>query len=69
MTIADILKRAREGKNVPVPPLAEAVGLSVNGLYAVCRRGEVETIRIGNRVLIPGREALRILGAGETAAA
>ena len=68
-TMNQILERARQGKNVKVPPLAEAVGLSVNGFYAACRRGEIETVRIGRAVMVPGREALRLLSANEASAA
>ena len=69
MTTTDLLKRAREGKNVKVPPLAEATGLSLNGFYAAVRRGEIEAVRIGRAVVIPGREALRLLSAEERPAA
>ena len=69
MTTTDLLKRAREGKNVKVPPLAEAAGLSLNGFYAAIRRGEIEAVRIGRAVVIPGREALRLLSADERPAA
>lgn len=68
-TMNEILERARQGKNVKVPPLAEAVGLSVNGFYAACRRGEIETVRIGRAVMVPGHEALRLLSASQAVAA
>lgn len=69
MTTIDILERARAGKNVKVPPLAEAVGLSVNGFYAAVRRGDIEAIRVGRAVMVPGREALRLLSAEQRPAA
>ncbi|TXM66899.1 excisionase [Methylobacterium sp. WL12] len=68
-TITEILERARAGKNVKVPPLAEAVGLSVNGFYAAVRRGDIEAIRVGRAVMVPGREALRLLSAEQRPAA
>jgi hypothetical protein len=69
MTTADLLKRAREGNNVKVRPLAEAVGLSLNSFYAACRRGEIQTVRVGRAITVPGREALRLLSANEASAA
>lgn len=65
MTTSDLLARAREGKNVKVPPLAEAVGLSTNGFYAAVRRGDIDAIRVGRAVMVPGREVLRLLNAEE----
>jgi hypothetical protein len=57
-----VLDRALAGKNVKVRPLAEAVGMSVNGLHLACRRGDVKTITIGSSIFVPASEVLRLLG-------
>lgn len=51
---------ARAG--VQGPPLAKALGLSKNGFYAAVKRGEIRSVRIGRRVIIPADEARRLLG-------
>lgn len=69
MTTAELLQRAREGKNVKAPPLAEAVGMSLPGFYAAIRRNQVAAVRVGRAVMIPSHEVLRLLGAEERPAA
>lgn len=68
-TVAEILKRAREGKNLKVPPVADAIGLSANGIYTAIRRGDIASVRVGKAIMIPGREVLRLLAADERPAA
>ena len=50
------------GRPVKVPPLADALNLSRNGLYLAVRRGEVASIKIGCAIRVPAREAARLLG-------
>ena len=58
-----VLQRAKNGLNVKVPDLAAVVGMSTNGFYAATRCGNIRSVRVGRAVLIPGDEALRLLGA------
>ena len=69
LPFTEILNRAREGKNLKVPPVAEAIGLSTNGAYAAIRRGEIASVRVGRAVFIPGREVLRLLSVEDRPAA
>lgn len=62
MTTAEILSRAKDGANVPVPPLAQAVGMSRGGLYRAIANGEVASVRIGRAVFVPAHEVRRLLG-------
>jgi predicted DNA-binding transcriptional regulator AlpA len=64
----DLTDALAEGRAVNVPPLARALGLSRVGLYAAVKRGEVPSIRIGRRVVIPAAVARRLLGLEEKAA-
>lgn len=59
----DELKRDLE-RCVPVkvPPLADALNLSRNGLYLAIRRKEVASTRIGRSIRVPPEEAARLLG-------
>ena len=51
-----------EGRAVKVPLLARALGVSRVGLYEAVKRGEVQSTRIGRRVVIPAAVARRLLG-------
>jgi hypothetical protein len=51
-----------EGRAVNVASLAHALGMSKVGLYAAVKRGEVQSTRIGRRVVIPAHVARRLLG-------
>ena len=39
---------------VSVPKAAEALSISRSGAYAAVRRGDIPSIRIGKRVVVPG---------------
>lgn len=43
-----------------VPEAARILGVSASGLYERARRGEVKTVRIGRRVLVPLSELQRL---------
>ena len=40
---------------------AQVLGLSRNSVYQGCQRGEIPSIRVGKRILIPKAALLRIL--------
>jgi excisionase family DNA binding protein len=50
-----------ERQTLSVPEFAEAVGISRNGGYEAVHRGDVRSIRIGQRLLIPRSEVERLL--------
>ncbi|SFM62489.1 hypothetical protein [Methylobacterium pseudosasicola] len=58
----DIFARIRDGKNVRVAPLAEAIGMSRGGLYGAIEAGDVEAVKIGRAVFVPAHVARRLLG-------
>ena len=58
----DVRARILAGKNVRVSPMAEAAGLSENGLRQAIAREEVAAVRVGNAVLIPAWQGARLLG-------
>jgi len=52
-----------------IPEAAEILGLGRNGCYEAARRGEIPTIKIGNRILVPRVALERLLAsAGATPA-
>lgn len=59
---SDVFSRIREGKNVRVAPLAEAIGMSRGGLYGAIEAGDVEAVKIGRAVFVPAHVARRLLG-------
>ncbi|KQS85268.1 hypothetical protein ASG32_18625 [Methylobacterium sp. Leaf361] len=61
-TTGDVFSRIREGKNVRVAPLAEAIGMSRGGLYGAIEAGDVEAVKIGRAVFVPAHVARRLLG-------
>jgi excisionase family DNA binding protein len=44
---------AIERRTLTVPEAAEALGVSRNSAYAAARSGDLPTIRIGRRLLVP----------------
>lgn len=65
----NLLSRIRDGKNVRVAPLADAIGMSRGGLYGAIEAGDVEAVKIGRAVLVPARVAAHLLGIKPEAAA
>ena len=57
-------KTAPERKTLRVEEAAAMLGLSRNGAYAAVARGEIPTIRIGRKLLVP-KPALDRMLAGE----
>jgi hypothetical protein len=49
---------------VSVPRAGEIFGLSRPSAYEAARRGQIPTIRIGRRVLVPTAKLLAMLGLG-----
>jgi hypothetical protein len=53
---------------VPVPLAGEILGgLSRNSSYLAARKGEILTIKLGKRLLVPTSWIRRMLGIGEAA--
>ena len=51
-----------------VPEAGARIGLSRNGAYAAAARGDIPTIRIGRRIVVPKAALERMLdGAGQGA--
>ena len=42
-----------ERRTYTVPEVAKILGIGRNTAYEICRNGEIPTIRIGGRVLVP----------------
>jgi excisionase family DNA binding protein len=41
---------------------AHALGISRNSAYEAVRRGEIPSLRLGRRLVVPTRQLLRLLG-------
>lgn len=68
-TYEETRERLKAGKNVPVRPMADAIGIHPNTLWKAIREGQVRAVRVGRAVSIPSAEGLRLLGIdGQTAA-
>lgn len=52
----------RECGTVSVEDAAHALGIGRNSAYEAARKGELPTIRIGRRLLVPKAELERMLG-------
>ena len=46
---------------VTIPEVAEALGIGLNQAYEAAKRGEIPTIRIGKRILVPKAALDRLL--------
>ena len=42
-----------ERRTYTVPEVAKILGIGRNTAYEVCRNGEIPTIKIGGRILVP----------------
>jgi excisionase family DNA binding protein len=42
-----------ERRTLSIPEAAKALGISRNNAYEAARRGEIPTIKIGKRLLVP----------------
>jgi hypothetical protein len=59
------LDELRARPTVSVPVGGACLGLSRNASYEAAKRGDLPTIRIGRRVVVPTAPLLRMLGASE----
>jgi excisionase family DNA binding protein len=67
MTMDNELRRAlREKLTVTVPVAAKMLGLSLNPTYRGIQTGEIPSVRIGGKILVPTAALRKLLG--ETAA-
>ena len=57
-------KAAIERATVTVPQAGEMLGISRNGSYEAARRGEIPTIRLGRRLVVPLAALRRMLEEG-----
>jgi excisionase family DNA binding protein len=48
-----------------IPEAARLLGLSRNGVYAAAKRGDIPTIRVGRRLLVPMGPLHKLVGAGD----
>ena len=55
-------------KTQTISEAAKELGIGKNQAYAAARRGEIPTIRIGNRILVLREPFRRLLGLAENAA-
>ena len=56
---------ASERLTYTVPEAGRRLGVGRNSAYAAARRGEIPTVRIGRRLLVPRIELHRILSGEE----
>ena len=55
-------KLALTQPTIPVPTAARLLGLSRNGTYEAIKRGELPSIRVGGRVVVPTAPLRKMLG-------
>lgn len=48
-------------KTITIPEAAQELGISRNGAYEAAKRGEIPTVRIGRRLLVPRNAIDRLL--------
>jgi hypothetical protein len=64
----DELRRAlRDQLTVSVPLAGRVFDLSRNAAYAAVRKGEIPSIRLGGRIVVPTAQLRRMLGIDENA--
>jgi len=56
------INSAIERKVMTIPEAARALGVSRNFGYELARRGEIQVIRLGRRILVPKATFERMLG-------
>ena len=49
-------------KTMTIPEAAKKLGIGRNSAYAAAKRGEIPTIRIGSRILVPCAAFERMVG-------
>lgn len=60
---ASVWERVKQGKNVRVRPLADAIGVTPSTIYGWINEGKLEALRFEGTVSIPAHVAQRLLGA------
>ena len=55
------MENETERKTLTIPEAAKALGIGRNAGYEAARRGEIPTIRIGKRLLVPRAALERML--------
>ncbi|WP_370326471.1 helix-turn-helix domain-containing protein [Euzebya sp.] len=58
MTLTDLRGRA----TITVPEAAELLGVGRNSAYDAARAGDIPTLRIGRRLVVPTHRLLHLLG-------
>ena len=61
------ISQLRETPTVTVGVAAAALGITRSAAYAAAGRGQIPTIRLGRRLVVPTPLLLRMLGAEQTA--
>jgi excisionase family DNA binding protein len=51
-----------------VDEVAAALGISRSSAYECAKRGDIPTVRLGRRIVVPRRAVLKLLGEPDTAA-
>ena len=64
MTLEDLRRRA----TITVPEAALLLGIGRSACFEAARRGELPTLRLGRRVLVPVPALLRMLGSSDDGA-
>jgi len=47
------MKQKAERKTLTIPETAKILGIGLNQAYEAAKRGEIPTIKIGKRILVP----------------
>ena len=58
------MERKSEPKTQSIDDAAKELGIGRNAAYAAAKRGEIPTIRIGNRILVLREPLKRMLAGG-----
>lgn len=61
MDIDDIRKRA----TLTVKETADALGISVRHAYELVKRGDIPSLKLGHRTVVPTEKLLKMLGGDE----
>jgi excisionase family DNA binding protein len=69
MTVrATAASAAGDSRPFKVEEAAKEAGIGLNQMYAAIHRGEVPSIKIGRRILVPRKAFLELLNSGSGAA-
>lgn len=62
MTTTNLLRGLRERPTVSVEEAAAVLGISRSAAYRAVRKGEIPSVRVGRRLLVPSQRLLAMLG-------